>query len=75
MDADVDLERLAADTADCSGAEIESLCSNAGRNALVRVLETREQPSVRGLDFAKALQERKKIKGQDVRRPMGFGRS
>jgi SpoVK/Ycf46/Vps4 family AAA+-type ATPase len=56
---EVDLDEVAGKTDGMSGAELESVCSNAGRNALLRVLETKEAPSVRRIDFEGALEERR----------------
>jgi transitional endoplasmic reticulum ATPase len=75
LDGDVDLGLLAAETTGFSGAEIESVCGNAGRNALVRVLESSEAPTVKRRDFEAALAERRTARGgPPPTRPMGFAR-
>jgi transitional endoplasmic reticulum ATPase len=75
LDGDVDLGLLALQTAGFSGAEIEGVCSNAGRNALVRVLESSETPTVKGRDFEAALGERRTARAGPAKRPpMGFAR-
>ncbi len=75
LDGDVDLGLFAAGATGFSGAEIEGVCSNAGRNALVRVLESGETPTVRSRDFEAALAERRTARaGPPASRPMGFAR-
>ncbi|HEV8311009.1 MAG TPA: AAA family ATPase [Methylomirabilota bacterium] len=68
---DVDFGVLAGETEGFSGAEIEGLCNNAGRDALIRVLESKAAPAVVSADFVKALTERREGKKQQDK-PIGF---
>ena len=58
LDASVDLEPIAADTAGASGADLKGICAAAGRNALLRELETPgAAPAVTMDDFTEARHE------------------
>jgi transitional endoplasmic reticulum ATPase len=69
---DVSLDDLARQTNGLSGADLESVCGNAGRNALIRLLESGEETaSVRRGDFERAIRERGGVK-TGGRRAIGF---
>jgi transitional endoplasmic reticulum ATPase len=76
----VSLEKLATHTEGASGAVLKGLCTLAGRNALVRELDTRGiassvtevAPAVTREDFDKALRE---LLSTPRRRPIGFNLS
>ncbi len=58
LGAAVDLGGLAGETGGASGADLRGLCTAAGRNALLRELDTTgSEPAVTAADFAGALEE------------------
>jgi transitional endoplasmic reticulum ATPase len=75
LDPSVDLEHLAARTEEASGADLNGLCTLAGRNAFLRELETADAAqAVTAGDFERALDElHVRQNWMRKRRPIGFG--
>jgi ATP-dependent 26S proteasome regulatory subunit len=77
LSAAVKLEELAHITDGWSGAEIESPCGEAGRDALLRVVETPEVPQVNEADFAASVADRTQAwrAGKPQTGPIGFSKT